>query len=83
MAGVPVIATRSGGPEEILVDGITGLLIPTEDPGGIVSAIRRLEDKQFASRLAHAALRESTKRFSKASMIQAYEKLYAELAAML
>ena len=30
-AGVPVIATRSGGPQEILVEGVTGYLIPVGD----------------------------------------------------
>lgn len=36
--GTPVIATRCGGPEEILTED-TGMLVPTEDPGALVDAI--------------------------------------------
>ena len=35
---IPVIATRSGGPEEIL-EGGTGILVPTDDPKAIAQAI--------------------------------------------
>lgn len=40
--GVPVIATRSGGPSEIVVDGETGILVDVNDVEGIAAAIRRL-----------------------------------------
>ena len=36
--GIPVIATRSGGPEEILEDG-AGILVPTDDPEAIARAV--------------------------------------------
>lgn len=36
--GTPVIATRCGGPEEILTDD-TGILVPTEDPPALARAI--------------------------------------------
>ena len=38
----PVVATRCGGPEEILVDGETGLLVPVKDPCALADAIVRL-----------------------------------------
>ncbi|HQX76461.1 MAG TPA: glycosyltransferase family 4 protein, partial [Thermoflexales bacterium] len=40
--GVPVIATRSGAPEEIVQDGITGLLVPPENPAALADAITQL-----------------------------------------
>lgn len=40
--GLPVIATQSGGPQEILVEGETGLLIPVGDVDAASIAIRAL-----------------------------------------
>lgn len=41
-AGVPVIATACGGPAEIIVDGITGLLVPVGDVERAAAAIHIL-----------------------------------------
>jgi len=38
----PVIATRSGGPEEIIVDGQSGILVPVNDPPAMAEAIDKL-----------------------------------------
>jgi glycosyltransferase involved in cell wall biosynthesis len=40
--GIPVIATRSGGAAEIVVDGETGILVPKQDPSALGSAMARL-----------------------------------------
>ncbi len=40
--GKPVAATRSGGGEEIIEDGKTGLLVPVGDPVAIAQAVSRL-----------------------------------------
>ena len=37
--GKPLVATRSGGPEEIIVDGRTGFLIPPNDPFSLAEKI--------------------------------------------
>jgi glycosyltransferase involved in cell wall biosynthesis len=36
----PVVATRCGGPEEIVHDGRTGYLVPVGDPPALAAAIR-------------------------------------------
>jgi glycosyltransferase involved in cell wall biosynthesis len=41
-SGLPVVATRIGGPAEIVVDGETGYLVPEEDPDAIAEAVLRL-----------------------------------------
>lgn len=41
-AARPVISTRCGGPEEILTDGETGLLVPVGEPAALAGAIIRL-----------------------------------------
>jgi glycosyltransferase involved in cell wall biosynthesis len=50
-AGVPVVATRSGGPEEIVEDGQSGLLVEPAAPPELARAMRRLlTDRALASR---------------------------------
>jgi glycosyltransferase involved in cell wall biosynthesis len=54
-AGVPVVSTKCGGPEEIILDGITGLLVSTDNPIEAANAIERiLNDPEFASNLIKA-----------------------------
>lgn len=40
----PVVATRCGGPESIINDGKTGLLIPKDDPSALSAKIQHLVD---------------------------------------
>src|SRR5690606_25498155 len=45
-AGTPVVATRSGGPEEILTDGVDGILVERRSPEALAYGIRTiLEDE--------------------------------------
>jgi glycosyltransferase involved in cell wall biosynthesis len=41
-AGLPVVATRAGAIPEIVADGITGLLVPPDDPDQLAAAIIEL-----------------------------------------
>jgi len=40
--GRPVIATRAGGPLEIVMDGETGFLVPPSSPAALAEALKRL-----------------------------------------
>jgi phosphatidylinositol alpha-1,6-mannosyltransferase len=40
--GKPVVASRLGGLTEAVEDGVTGLLVPPEDPNGLAAAIQSL-----------------------------------------
>jgi glycosyltransferase involved in cell wall biosynthesis len=42
--GTPVISTRTGGVEEVVRDGVNGLVVPPGDPGPLADAIRRFVD---------------------------------------
>ena len=48
--GRPVVATRVGGPLEIVADGETGYLVPPSSPAAIAEAIQRLLSDPAASR---------------------------------
>jgi glycosyltransferase involved in cell wall biosynthesis len=40
--GLPVVATRCGGPEDVVVDGATGFLVENDDADAFAAAISRL-----------------------------------------
>ena len=76
-AGVPVAATPVGGIRETVVDGETGLVVPTGDPPALAAAIRRLlEDRPAAEAMAAEAKRRVRDRFSIERMVEATLALY-------
>lgn len=76
-AGKPVVVTRSGGPEEIVEDGRTGMLVPPADPKSLASRICQvLGDPELATTLSRNARAEVQSKFSLAKMVQEYESLY-------
>jgi glycosyltransferase involved in cell wall biosynthesis len=57
--GVPLVATTGGAlPEVVGTDGVTGLLVPPDDPGSLAGAIGRLLDDAELRRRLGAAGRE-------------------------
>lgn len=49
--GTPIVGTNVGGIPEIVIDEITGLLVPLNDPIGLANAVQRLlEDKDLRDR---------------------------------
>jgi glycosyltransferase involved in cell wall biosynthesis len=76
-AGVPVVATPVGGIRETVVDGETGLLVPTRDPGALAAAIRQLlEEREAAEAMATEAKRRVRERYSVERMVEATLRLY-------
>jgi glycosyltransferase involved in cell wall biosynthesis len=79
-AGLPIVATRSGGPEEIIEDGVTGLLVPVNHPQALAEGVDQiLRDRALAERLGVAARRAAADRFSVEAMIEAYAQIYRGL----
>ncbi len=77
--GTPVVATRSGGPQEILEDGVTGLLVDVGDPEQMAEAFTRLlEDRSLLSAIASAAPAAVQARFSRQEA-QRIGEIYARL----
>jgi glycosyltransferase involved in cell wall biosynthesis len=64
-AGSAVVSTRVGGCGEILRDGETGLLVPSEDPAALADAcLKLLGDPALVQRLGAAARADVAARFA-------------------
>lgn len=75
----PVVASDVGGIPEIIEDGVTGLLVPPEDPARLADAIvRLLTDHPYADQLARAGYRAVHERFCVGRMVNALQTLYDE-----
>ncbi len=55
--GIPVVATRSGGPQEIIEDGVSGLLVPTRDPQRLAQGVRLPSDDRTGRSLYRSVRR--------------------------
>lgn len=81
-AGRPSVATRCGGPEEVISDGVNGRLIPSKDPGSIAAAvIELLTNRQLALGFAQAGRAKVYSEFTLGKMVEQYEGLYERLLA--
>jgi glycosyltransferase involved in cell wall biosynthesis len=82
LAGRPVIATRAGGPLEIITDNLTGLLVEPGDPHALAAAIQRLlENREFATEMGRAAKRDAEQRFGMDRMLQEWNEYIEEVTA--
>jgi glycosyltransferase involved in cell wall biosynthesis len=75
--GKPVIATNTGGLPEIIEDGVTGLLIPPENPDPIANAIIRMaREKEEAKEMAARGKDKTLKNFTFQKMIDRTAEVY-------
>jgi glycosyltransferase involved in cell wall biosynthesis len=76
-AGLPVVASRVGGLPDAVTDGVTGFLVPAEDPRALAAAIDRLAgDPALARRLGAEAAAAVRARFTMAAMAEATHAVY-------
>lgn len=77
LAGVPVVATRCGGPEALVADGETGVLVPPRDPEALAAAMAALLlDPAAAAARAARARAEARDRHTVGAMVARYVALY-------
>jgi sugar transferase (PEP-CTERM/EpsH1 system associated) len=77
--GLPVVATRVGGSPEIVLDGITGVLINDDDVSGMVSALSMyIEDREMRRRHGMAARERVQANFSLGAMVARYLDVYRQ-----
>lgn len=77
--GTALIATRCGGPEEIVNDGKTGITVPVKDTNAMAGAINKLaEDFDLRVLYAKNGKEYVTNKFSTSQYRQAMEKIIPE-----
>ncbi len=77
-SGVPVIATAVGGNAELVMDGMTGRLVPSGDvPELAKSLAQMLDNREFALRCGVQGRARVITMFSLAAMVAAYDAIYS------
>jgi len=79
-SGVPVVASDIAGYDEVVRDGVDGLLVPPGDPAAAARAVRRvLDDPDLARGLAEAG-RARSREFSWERVTDRLESIYRDAA---
>ena len=79
-AGLPVLATRVSGSQDVIIDGVNGRLAAPADPEALAGALLDLARRPEARRrLGDAARRTVAENYSLQAMLQRLEALYLEL----
>lgn len=81
-SGLPLVATRVGGNPELIEAGVTGTLVPRNDPESMACAMRvYAESAELCRRHGSAARRAVERRFGMEAMVNAYMAVYDRLLA--
>jgi glycosyltransferase involved in cell wall biosynthesis len=80
MMGRPVVATRSGGLSEAVIDGETGLIVGKENSDALAAAIASLLDHpEVAAQMGRAARDRAQACFGWERHVNAFDALYRRL----
>ena len=78
--GVPVVATAHGGPAEIVVDGVTGRLVPPRDADALAAAVcALLGDPAAAARMGAAGRARACALYSAGQYLAGVQAVYADV----
>ena len=79
LAGLPVVATRTGGVPEVIKDGLTGALVPPENTAALAETVALFaKDALLRKRLGNALRRRVEEVFSEEMMIRGTVRAYLE-----
>jgi glycosyltransferase involved in cell wall biosynthesis len=79
VAGVPVVGFAATGTVDVVVDGVTGLLVPRADSDALAKAlIWLLGDKDLRARMGAAARERALKDFSNEKVWERWLRFYEE-----
>ncbi len=78
-AGIPVVATRVGGTDEILRDGVEALIVPPGDLDALERAVGSMLREPERARQLAAAAKLRIRSFDMEAMAAAHVDLYAKL----
>lgn len=80
--GLPCIATRVSGSEDLITSGVNGILVEPEQPAEMALALRRIiEDADFAQQLGHAARATIERDYQLENIVAQCLSLYRQLIA--
>lgn len=77
--GLPVVATRSGGPQELIDHGVDGALVAVGDTAALAQAIRELLERPDLARQRAAAGSAKAGRLSAAGMVERLAQMYRDV----
>jgi glycosyltransferase involved in cell wall biosynthesis len=78
----PVIGCRAGGPEDIIVDGETGLLVSPQNPQALADALIRLvRSSEERAELGRAGRRRLLEHYSHTAMAEGFVDAYRSVLA--
>ena len=80
-AGRPVVASASGGIVDLVVDGVTGLLVAPGDVSALAQAISSVLRDPRAAQAFGAAGRDRAREFTVSAVVERIERLYASAIA--
>jgi glycosyltransferase involved in cell wall biosynthesis len=76
-SGLPIVATRVGAVPELVLDGVTGFLVPSESPEALAQAIQALlASPELRDRFGAAGRRRIEENYSAARMTSDYLAVY-------
>jgi glycosyltransferase involved in cell wall biosynthesis len=80
LGGKPVVATRGGGVPEIVLDGITGFLVPMADVAGMADAIcKLLEDPILREKMGREGRKRASEHFTTNQTVPQLESLFERI----
>lgn len=80
--GIPAICTDAGAMPEVVEDGVTGFVVPPNDPRALGERIRRLRDHPGEARaMGAAARRRVLERFTWPAVVRRCLEIYADSAS--
>ena len=78
--GAPVVGSRVGGIPEVVADGVTGLLVPPDDPDALAGALNALiGDPERARAMGRAGRERAVAEFSWTAVAAQTADLYAKV----
>jgi glycosyltransferase involved in cell wall biosynthesis len=78
--GKPVISTKIGGIPEVVLDGVTGILVPPRDSKALSHAVTRLlNDSHLRESMGQEGRRRVEEHFTLQAHVQRIERIYADV----
>jgi len=79
-SGLPVVCTDQGGNRELVIDGVTGFLVPVADAGALTEKLIWLEgNREKALAMGRAGRNRIASEFSVEKMVARATEIYTEV----